>query len=336
MARTVHALLLLVPLCLGAAPPQDPGAAPSPADPAVEQAAKSLAIGQIEQRMTVPVQVNAGGPFRFVVDTGAERSVVSRDIASRLGLEQGPNVTLTSMTETSVVPTVIVTSLAIPAIGERRLVATPALDSVNIGASGLLGLDALENRRVVVDFEHQTMSVAPALAHPQRHATDEIVVRAKSKFGQLIVTDAFLDDRRLRVVIDTGSQVSIGNSALLRLVQRHRQNVRPATITSVTGGTITLGYGTVQDIELGGVRFARLPIAFADVPPFARFGLSDTPGLLLGMDALRSFRRVDIDFANRQIRLLMPRDPDARFATAGTGSLIRGTRISRTDTIYLQ
>jgi hypothetical protein len=31
--------------------------------------------------------------------------------------------------------------------------------------------------------------------------------------------------------------------------------------------------------------------------------------LLLGMDALRQFRRVDIDFANREVRVSLPRRP---------------------------
>ena len=53
--------------------------------------------------------------------------------------------------------------------------------------------------------------------------------------------------------------------------------------------------------------FENLPIAFIDVKPFEKFGLTDRPAVLLGMDALRLFRRVDIDFANREVRLRMPR-----------------------------
>jgi hypothetical protein len=55
------------------------------------------------------------------------------------------------------------------------------------------------------------------------------------------------------------------------------------------------------------VTLQELPVAFADVPPFARFGLTDRPALMLGMDALRAFRRVEIDFPDRKLRLLLPR-----------------------------
>ena len=50
-----------------------------------------------------------------------------------------------------------------------------------------------------------------------------------------------------------------------------------------------------------------VPVAFADAVPFKRFGLDDKPALLLGMDALKLFRRVSIDFANREIRFQLPR-----------------------------
>jgi hypothetical protein len=36
-------------------------------------------------------------------------------------------------------------------------------------------------------------------------------------------------------------------------------------------------------------------------------GLNDRPALLLGMDALRLFGRVRIDFANREVRLAQPK-----------------------------
>jgi len=40
------------------------------------------------QRMTVPVSIEGRGPFSFVIDTGAERTVLSRKIATRLALDE--------------------------------------------------------------------------------------------------------------------------------------------------------------------------------------------------------------------------------------------------------
>jgi hypothetical protein len=45
---------------------------------------------------------------------------------------------------------------------------------------------------------------------------------------------------------------------------------------------------------------------FADAHPFKRFDLLKRPAMLLGMDTLRAFRRVSVDFAARKVRFLLP------------------------------
>ena len=65
--------------------------------------------------------------------------------------------------------------------------------------------------------------------------------------------------------------------------------------------------GVIDQLDIGGIGFQNVVVAFTDVPPFARFGLAAKPALLLGMDALKLFRQVEIDFANRQIRFARPR-----------------------------
>ena len=77
---------------------------------------------------------------------------------------------------------------------------------------------------------------------------------------------------------------------------------------------------SVDRLTVGGVTFQNVPVAFSDVPPFARFGLAKTPALLLGMDVLRLFRRVNIDFANREIRFALPKPQTGSGWTASTPS----------------
>ncbi len=45
-------------------------------------------------RMSVAVSVNGHGPFRFVIDSGADRSVIGDALATRLALPPGRSVTL--------------------------------------------------------------------------------------------------------------------------------------------------------------------------------------------------------------------------------------------------
>lgn len=267
-----------------------------------------LALGELDARLTVPVALGAKGPYDFIIDTGAERTVVSRELAGSLKLAASRPVMLTSMTGTSRVNTVLVPRLTIPSVGLEHSVIAPALEARHLGALGLLGIDTLQRHQVSIDFEKGTMEVRPSEKRKKRshYNAGEIVITAKSLFGQLIVTDAYYGSTRIQVVLDTGAQVSMGNSALRRKFGRRRKT-QQIVITSVTGERAIADYANVPGIKIGDVLFGSMPIAFADVAPFERFGLTERPALLLGMDALRSFRRVDIDFPNRQVRFLLPK-----------------------------
>jgi hypothetical protein len=57
-------------------------------------------------------------------------------------------------------------------------------------------------------------------------------------------------------------------------------------------------------MRIGGMDIKQMPVAFSDVHPFRKLGLTDKPAILLGMDALELFDRVSVDFANRRVRIL--------------------------------
>lgn len=303
-------MFLLLPLGAVANGPSQPKQDPESVGTESGVDGTLLNFKEADARLTVPVAVGSKGPFNFIIDTGAERTVVSSQLAGQLQLAPGAPVTVTSMTERSVVDTVIVPELSIESIGIRHTIVAPAFDQRNLGAAGLLGIDTLASHQVTINFETNVMTVRPSEA--RRKATpsssDEIVVTAKSKFGQLIVTDAYYGGTRIQVVLDTGSSVSLGNEAFRRLVgKRMKGKTRLIELTSVTGGKLNVDYALVPGVKIGDVSFDTLPVAFHDVAPFHRFGLTKRPALLLGMDAMRSFRRVEIDFPNRQVRFLMPR-----------------------------
>ena len=171
----------------------------------------------------------------------------------------------------------------------------------------MLGIDALKGHAVAIDFDRNQMEVRPVGKHRAAVGPDDIVIRAKNLYGQLIVTDASYRGRRISVVIDTGSPVTIGNMALLKRV-RTDKSLGMIGLLSVTGQWLQADYRVIDSLSIAGVTFQGVPIAFADALPFKRFGLTETPALMLGMDTLKLFRRVQIDFANREIRLTLPKN----------------------------
>jgi hypothetical protein len=71
--------------------------------------------------------------------------------------------------------------------------------------------------------------------------------------------------------------------------------------------TAQLQLAVIEELRLGSVSLLNVPIAFADVPPFALFGLAQEPALLVGTDLLEHFRRVSLDFHARKVRFQLKR-----------------------------
>ena len=55
-----------------------------------------------------------------------------------------------------------------------------------------------------------------------------------------------------------------------------------------------------------------LAIVFTDAHTFKQLNLDASPALLLGMNAMRAFKKVSIDFANRKFRVRAARNQRAR------------------------
>src|SRR5205085_4627960 len=98
-------------------------------------------------RMTVPVSLGGKGPYRFLVDTGADRTAISRELASGLKLVAGEQAELHSISGASSIATANVPSLQLTS-REIHNIDAPLLAGQNMGADGILGTDSLRFQRV--------------------------------------------------------------------------------------------------------------------------------------------------------------------------------------------
>lgn len=276
------------------------------APPAEEPLAVEIVDMEHERyrRMTVPVMIDGQGPFRFMIDTGAQATVVSRALADRLALFDRRTATLVGMASSRQVET---TKIADLSLGSRNffIQTAPVVDGVNIGgADGILGLDSLQNQRVLLDFAKRELSVADADSLGGNRGF-EIIVRARRELGQLIITSARLDGVKVAVIVDTGAQTSIGNPALFTKLRG--RSIGETELTDINGvvmgGALKLG----RSLELGRARLNNLPILFTDSPTFHTLGLGEDPALILGMAELKLFNRVAIDFQTRRVLFDLPR-----------------------------
>ena len=279
-------------------------------------------------RMTVAVKVDGTGPYRFVVDSGADSSVIGTRIARALNLPAGSAITLNAMTGSSIVPRVLVGELGLGTTSVSDL-ELPVLSENDLGGDGMLGIDALTEQRLMLDFEKRTINVEDA-RRPAPRFDGEIVVTARRRSGQLILTQVKANDRPIEAVIDTGSEITIGNMALRdQIIRRRSATIETIEVTGVTGVTVPLEIATVREIRLGSIILHNVPIAFADVPPFAVFGMADQPALLLGTDLMATFRRVSLDFRARKVRFQLRR-------CEATGIRINTTSTSLTSRLQVE
>lgn len=273
-------------------------------------------------RMTLPVKVNGAPEARFLVDTGSERTVVSHELANILKLPRGETVRISGTVGSTVTTTARVDTLDFKNITINDLSA-PLLKQQDLGAEGLIGIDSLQQKMVIFDFENHQMEIKEPRRKTVRPKADndEIIVTARNRLGRLIITKAYVDNVPVTIIIDSGSDYSIGNPALLeKLGKKKNFNPLMARLHSVTGQALNVPVVKAKRLEVGLMTLEDLPLAFADSPAFHTLGLVKKPALLLGMNSMRAFRRVEVDFKNRSVKFFSPDgailDTGSRYASA--------------------
>jgi hypothetical protein len=262
------------------------------------------AIMDIYKRMNAPVKVAGAGPFAFVADTGANQSVISTELAAKLGLLLGPAQPLNGVAGVQLTPT---TEASIE-IGPRpkRQATLSVLPQAAIGAPGMLGLDLLDGAQLTLDFSRQTLTIGEDIG--RSGMGDEIHLKAHRRDGQLTLVDADLAGIKVTAFLDSGAQDTIGNMALrdLAITRYPLTPFRPIPIVSVTGQTIDAVFADLPGLRIGGLSIPSWPVAFADLHTFRLWDLVNHPAVLIGVDILSRFETVCLDFRRDEVRLRLP------------------------------
>ncbi len=312
-------------------PNKIPTIPPALIDDALNIGGDDISARKVSTRMTVEVRINGRGPYRFLVDSGADSSVVGVRIARNLQLPEAGSVILHGMTSSARVARVSVDQLRLGPSDIPRLT-LPVLKEEDLGAHGIVGIDALVEQRLMLDFERRLIKVEDARL-PAVEYDGTIVVRARRKRGQLILTQVTANQFPIDAVIDTGSEITIGNLALRdKLIRGNRGKFITIPVTGVTGVTVNLQLARIAELKLGSVTLRDVPMAFADVPPFTVFDLNDGPALLLGTDLLETFRRISLDFRARKVRFQLRRCGSTGILVATSPSAIASRIISNGNT----
>lgn len=264
-------------------------------------------------RMAIEVRINNCQSAMFVIDTGAERTVLSDELARAMALPSGPRVLVHGVTSDRLTETVLVETLD---YGDRRFQAlvTPVFSRADLGADGLIGLDTLGQFELRIDFISRRVVLRPRaealIAYNREEARagrlgQTAMPATRGHFGQLLLPTE-VEGVAVEAFVDSGAEYSIGNRALQTALGRTGSPglSRPMpVILGVSGTRLTAESRTVSSLRLARRSLGETPLLFADLNVFDVLGLQTRPALLLGADILTRFETLALDYARARILL---------------------------------
>jgi hypothetical protein len=286
---------------------------PAPPTPPPDTGAQLETAFDQALRMTVPVYLNGQGPFGFVVDTGANRTVVSTEVAATCNLPSAGQADVHGIAGAEPANLATVRRLGVGSVKSSDLV-LPVLPRGRLGADGLLGVDILRGREMLLNFVDNRFEISAsgqgvAIGRGSNSripmANAPIQVNATYRFGQLVILDAQVANVAVSAFIDSGAQVTVGNRALRDAVVRTHPDfgvrLAPVPLISATGQTAEGEFAPLPVLRLGGMQIYDVIGIFADLHIFDLWKLNDRPAILIGIDVLRHFHDVTLDFGRREV-----------------------------------
>ncbi len=253
-------------------------------------------------RIWAPVYIDGKGPFRLVLDTGANRSVVTYATAQRLGktAETANSVQLHGVTGTARVPTIRVDSMEVGelALDGRKI---PVVHDVFGGAEGALGTEGLGDKRIFIDFRKDEISILRSKKQDPPPGYRRIPVKLRS--GRLLMFEMSLGGVRTMAMLDTGAQTTIGNNALRDALSRRARKEQDATIIGVTMDVATAKAIPAPPVDIAGIKISGMQVTFGDLYIFEAWKLTKEPAILIGMDVIGVFEAVVIDYRLKELHL---------------------------------
>lgn len=255
-------------------------------------------------RIWAPVMINGRGPFRLVLDTGADHSAINAETAQTLGLvpRESSRIVLHGVTGARAVGVVPIDNLV---VGDLELqpghlpIVTDALG----GADGVLGSAGLADKRIYIDFKHDVISIKRSHREPPGPGMVRVPFRLER--GLIVVNDARVGDVHARAIIDTGGQVSIGNPRLRsELLRAYRSGEGlPDTVTGNTDDTQSANRVRAPPIVLGGLTLSEVRLTISDLYIFRYWKIASEPSVLVGMDLLGLLDTLVIDYKLHELQI---------------------------------
>ncbi len=254
-------------------------------------------------RIWAPVMINGKGPFRLVLDTGANSSAIIPSVAESLGISvtNSNQVRLHGVTGSAIVPTISVNSIEVGdlLIEDAKL---PVVADVFGGAEGVLGPKGLGDKRIFIDFGNDLINISRSQGQSTPVGYTRVPLKMVSQ--RLPTFEIAIGAIRVKAVLDTGAQLTLGNASLREALLRRRREGVDQTIVGVTLDVASGKSIAVPTMVIGeAIRIRNLQVTFGDMFIFDKWEMTRDPALIIGMDLIGSLDKVVIDYRTRDLYL---------------------------------
>jgi predicted aspartyl protease len=276
----------------------------------------------LQNRLTLETMIDGKGPFHFVVDTGADRSVISTELAASLGLINDESVIVQGIARALPAETVMLQNIAFGPVEMSKL-PVPMLPRKWLHTDGYLGLDVIDGRKVTFDFQNHRIWFGRPMSEwdyaPKFMGSSEIVIRVDGSHGRLKAFNCAVDGVPVTAFIDSGAQATIGNSALFAGLAKNgavftKNAVVP--LLGATGGEILGRVTNFDNIKFDTLNFNKSNLIIADLDVFNVWGLADKPALFIGMNFLQLMSSFTIDYRRKELHFKLAEEDYQRLARA--------------------
>ncbi len=219
--------------------------------------------------IVVPVFVSGKGRFDFLLDTGANVTMITPELAVRLAIHPTARVTLLTAAGTQVVPYSLLPSLSLGSRTVEKLDAVynalSEIRSLNPRISGVLGQNFLSQFNYTLNYQHRMIE----FVEDHKNLPLGSRLQCEQREGRLIVVarSASSKKKRLRLVLDSGvSRLIIFENASQPLELDLEHNENQWSTASTPAGSRRMRTAYLRTLQLGDATFSNLPVALVEAP----------------------------------------------------------------------
>ena len=262
-------------------------------------------------RPMVGTIVNGLGPFPFIIDTGASKSVIYRGLTALTGMSALPNQSKRIITANGYRRVLVYPVTDFYVLGRTlKVEETVALpDIIGSEAKGLIGVDMLAGHTLYMDMELGEANLELSTDEPL--GGNWVMIQGRPVAYGSLALEVNIGGLDVPVIVDTGASDTVINTAGSEAVGRSAEGIGRETIRASMAGGREMVFTALRVPKFGVGAFTRtnMRLVVSDIPVFALLGARDVPAIILGMDLLGE-QPIAIDFKNWRLYIKQQDEPE--------------------------